>query len=385
MSESQHIRIAQTREPDARLAARAFHAAVAQPDIGLVIFFCSSDYDLNALSDEIHCLFGDTPVIGCTTAGEIGPVGYIEQGLTGASLAKEACTVVTQLLAQLQEADIARGQSFIQDLKQQLTEKAPHANAQNSFALLLVDGLSIQEEIIARTFQGALGTLPMFGGSAGDGLHFGHTHVYHGGQFHNNAAVLALVTTPLPFKLFKTQHFIATEERMVVTAADAKKRIVKEINGRPAAQEYARLLGINVDDLGPMQFATSPVVVVIDGACYVRAIQKKNPDGSLTFYCAIEEGLVLRMAKGVDLVANLEQAVEGVRTSIGRPQLMLSCDCILRSLELTQTENKQRAAAIFRDNNAIGFATYGEQFGGVHVNQTLTGIAIGNMAEKSHV
>ena len=32
---------------------------------------------------------------------------------------------------------------------------------------------------------------------------------------------------------------------------------------------------------------------------------------------------------------------------------------------------------ILRRNNAIGFNTYGEQFCGVHVNQTLTAIALG--------
>jgi hypothetical protein len=35
-------------------------------------------------------------------------------------------------------------------------------------------------------------------------------------------------------------------------------------------------------------------------------------------------------------------------------------------------------AELFRSNNTIGFNSYGEQFHGVHVNQTLTGIAIGS-------
>ena len=48
-------------------------------------------------------------------------------------------------------------------------------------------------------------------------------------------------------------------------------------------------------DLNSVPFADSPFVVKIDGANYVRSIQKVNPDGSLTFFCAIEEGLVLRV------------------------------------------------------------------------------------------
>jgi len=35
---------------------------------------------------------------------------------------------------------------------------------------------------------------------------------------------------------------------------------------------------------------------------------------------------------------------------------------------------------VLRDKNVTGFTTYGEQFGGVHLNQTLTGIAIGQPA-----
>jgi hypothetical protein len=34
-------------------------------------------------------------------------------------------------------------------------------------------------------------------------------------------------------------------------------------------------------------------------------------------------------------------------------------------------------SAVLRRNNAVGFNTYGEQFCGVHVNQTLTAVALG--------
>jgi hypothetical protein len=122
------------------------------------------------------------------------------------------------------------------------------------------------------------------------------------------------------------------------------------------------------------------VVVLIDGVDYVRSIQKANPDGSLTFYCAIEEGLVLRVARGVDLVENLEQTFERVREQIGEPQAVFGCDCILRNLEVLQTGVRERVESVLRKHNAVGFNTYGEQFGGVHVNQTFTGLAIGTSA-----
>jgi hypothetical protein len=35
---------------------------------------------------------------------------------------------------------------------------------------------------------------------------------------------------------------------------------------------------------------------------------------------------------------------------------------------------------IFAENKVIGFATYGEQYNAMHVNQTFTGVAIGRRA-----
>jgi hypothetical protein len=97
----------------------------------------------------------------------------------------------------------------------------------------------------------------------------------------------------------------------------------------------------------------------------------------MTFFCAIEEGVVLRLARGVDIVKDLEGGESTIRAAVGPPQLILCCDCILRRLEIFQNGLVDRVGEIFQRNNAIGFSTYGEQFHGVHVNQTLTGIAIG--------
>lgn len=382
MSMPQQIRTSQSCAADAREAVREFHAAVAHADMVLVVFFCSVEYDLEALADEMRRLFGETPVVGCTTAGEIGPSGYRGNSLAGASLPAGACSAVTGLLDGLQHFEMAHGQVFAHSLLQRLETLAPDATSRNSFAFLLIDGLSVREEPVTRSLQNALGRIPLFGGSAGDALKFSSTQVFHGGRFHDDSAVLILASTMLPFRIFKTQHFISTDERMVVTDADAENRIVREINGLPAAQEYARLVGVDVDDLDPMRFAASPVVVLIDGMDYVRSIQKANPDGSLTFYCAIEEGLVLRVARGVDLVDNLIQTFEHLVEEIGFPQVVFGCDCILRQLEIAQCGLQDKVADILRKYNTVGFNTYGEQYGGVHVNQTFTGIAIGSPKES---
>jgi hypothetical protein len=375
------IRRAQSCAADARDAASEFHSAVAQPNMTLVVFFCSAEYDLDILGVEMRRLFAGVQVIGCTTAGEIGPEGYRDRSISGASFPSDNFAAVCGRLDELQQFESIRGQSLGQDLMQRLESLEPQAGASNSFALMLIDGLSVREEPVTRTLQNAFGKLPLVGGSAGDGLNFGRTQVYSDGAFQTDSAVVALVTTAVPFKIFKTQHFAPTDQRMVVTAADAEHRIVREIDGLPAADSYAKFVGTDVDNLDSTRFAEQPIVVMIDGTNYVRSIQKANPDGSLTFFCAIEEGLVLRGARGVDLVGNLEEAFAGVQAAIGRPQLVIGCDCILRKLEMTQRGLVDRVEEVLRDNNVTGFSSYGEQHLGVHVNQTLTGIAFGDLPD----
>lgn len=377
MNSGGDIRRAQSRATDAREAVREFHAAVIQPDTALVLFFCSSTYDLDVVAEEMRSLFVGVQVAGCTTAGEIGPAGYCEHSITGTSFPSGDFSAAIARMDRLQEFTVDRGQAFTLELLQALERHAPATTKENTFGLLLIDGMSIREERVSRALQQSLGRIPLIGGSAANGLMGGNTFVFCEGRFHVDSALLILITTPLPFKPFMTQHFVAAEQRVVVTGADPGNRLVREIDGRPAAQAYANLVGVGVDELDPMRFAASPMVVTLGGTHYVRSISKARPDGSLKFFCAIDEGMVLRVAHGADLIGNLEQTFASIRNDIGEPQLIIGFDCILRRLEVVQNNLIDQVDAIMQRNKTVGFNCYGEQYRGLHVNQTFTGVAIG--------
>jgi hypothetical protein len=226
-----------------------------------------------------------------------------------------------------------------------------------------------------------LHNIPLVGGSAGDGLSFGQTYLYWDGAFHRNSAVLAVFSTDLPFTAFRTQHLVPTEIKFVITEADVASRTVFEINGLPAAEEYARILGLTVDQLSPAVFSANSVMLRIGGEYYVRSIKSANPDGSLTFYCAIDAGLVLTLARPGNLCESLQSELARLDASLPGLQLVLACDCIMRRLELAQDAGFATANAILARYPFVGFSTYGEQFGGIHFNQTLTGIAVGGLHE----
>jgi hypothetical protein len=368
----------QTRDP--AKAAQELYDALYQPDIKFAVFYCAADFDLPTLASELHQRFGDVNLIGCTTAGEITPQGYLAGALTGVSIASPQMDAATQLIPLEPFDSVATGTSVNALLQGLGLRDGLPAGPTDTFGFMLIDGLAMQEEQVVSCIHQNLHGIELIGGSAADDTRFGSTHLYYGGKFHRNVALLSVVRSDLPFIAFRTQHFVHSQQRMVVTKADAATRVVMEINGLPAAREYARLLGMQIAELTPLIFATHPVVVRIGGQYFVRSIAKVNPDESLTFFCAIDEGIVLTIAKGVDMVENLQQAFEQVRSAIGEPELVLGCDCILRRLETEREGIKERIGKIFAANNVVGFATYGEQYNAMHVNQTFTGIAIGSRA-----
>ncbi len=371
-------RRAQSFAKDATEAVREFHAAVTQKDMALVLFFCCGAYDLDALAAEMRRLFEGVQVVGCTTAGEIGLAGYSEPSLCGASFSASDFNAVSGCIDGLQNFSIANGRATVQDLVQKLESQVGLVEPNHSFGILLIDGVSTREEPVAHCLHSALGGVQWIGGSTGNNLKFRSTQLYFEGRFSMDSAALIVVHTRLPFKLFKTQHFVASAIRMVVTEADTARRLVLEINGRPAASELARMLGLGSQGLTPESFSASPLAVLIDNSTYVRSIQKCNPDGSLTFYCAVENGMVLRIANRVDIVANLAETFAHIRAEIGSLQLVLGFDCILRRLEISSEGKLARINEILVQNQVVGFNTYGEQYGSLHVNQSFVGLAIGH-------
>ncbi|MCB0413290.1 MAG: FIST C-terminal domain-containing protein, partial [Bdellovibrionales bacterium] len=245
--------------------------------------------------------------------------------------------------------------------------------------LLFVDGLSEKEELVTEIVGSKLGSIPLVGGSSGDGLRFKKTYIYFKGQMLQDVAVVIFVTTYIPFKVFKTQHFNGSEVKFVITESQPEKRLVFEINGEPAAKAYAQAIGVAVEDLNSKIFAKYPLVLKVADSYHVRSIQSSNADFSLKFYCAIENGLVLSLADKNDIIDSTLNYFKNIEEKLQEITCSLLFECVLRRLEVDEmsVEEKRKLYSIYSGINGVGFHTYGEQYGSVHVNQTLTGVVFG--------
>ncbi len=338
-----------------------------------LFLFVSPEADLPALAASLPAAFGATPVIGCTTAGEITGAGYAEGEIVAVGLPAAMFLATPRLIPDLGRID---GQGVIGRLirdRQAMARARP--DWEGEFAFLMVDGLSVREDEVASNLARGLGPVPLFGGSAGDGTRFRATFILYQGQILQNAAVVTLIRTAARVRVFSLDHLRPTAARMVVTEADPARRIVRAINAEPAAREYARILGKDPGQLTPFTFAAHPVVVRIGGTHHVRAIQQVDANGDLVFFSAIDEGVVLTLAEPQDMAAHLAGELAALRGAGPAPAL-LACDCILRRLEALEKQKSGELSAILRAHGVVGFSTYGEQVNSMHVNQTMTGVAI---------
>ena len=367
------VRRAQSLRSDDFAAVAEVRRGLGPGPFALVILFCSSNRSPDAISAAVMREFPGQTVIGATTAGEIGETGYLEGAIVGVGLPMANFRAQTLMIPDLDR--FARHLS-IQDvlrLRNGLAGMVP--TWPNEFAFLLADGLSMREEQFVSALGPALGGAPLFGGSAADGVNFERTFVLADGAFRSNTAVLAFIRTNCRVKVFRFDHLLPTEQRMVVTAADPRRRMVMEINAEPAARAYARALGRDPDQLSPFIFAAHPVVVRIGGAHHVCAIQQVEPNGDLKFLSAVDVGQVLTLAEGQEISAHLERSLDRLSPD-GPPEAILACECILRRLEIEETQVKGVMSRTLARHNVVGFNSYGEQLNMLHVNQTFTGVAI---------
>ncbi|MNY70145.1 hypothetical protein D3C86_2082180 [compost metagenome] len=77
------------------------------------------------------------------------------------------------------------------------------------------------------------------------------------------------------------------------------------------------------------------------------------------------------------LLPNLQALFDGLEQRLGPLLLTIGCDCFLRRMEVEASGLVADTAGLLVRHRVIGFNTYGEQFNGMHINQTFTGVAIG--------
>ncbi len=337
----------------------------AAPAMGL--YFASSQFEAHELSRQMQQLFPATPMFGCSSAGEIVSGKMLKHSvvlmLFDLDVIDDVCVEMVENLS---------GDYRISDVLHRFEAyygmPIAEMNYQEYVGIILIDGLSLQEERIMEKI-GDLTNLTFIGGSAGDDLQFQKTYVYANGRAYENAALLALIKPTVGFDVIKTQSFCPLKQTLLATKVDESTREVLEFNHQPALQAYAEAIGTSVEHLAEA-FSRFPVGLMIGDEPYVRSPQTIVGD-RIRFYCQIKDGMELNLLVSTDIIADTREAIRSKQAELGNISGLIDFHCILRTLELEEKGLTEAYGKLFADIPTIGFSTYGEQYIG-HINQTST-------------
>lgn len=348
----------------ARLASGLAPAAPA-----LVLLFGSPRPVLSPVARALSLALPGVRIAGCSSAGEIGPFGYQRGTIVAVGFPRAAFRAEAIALPDQGGIPVSGWLTALRGLRARFPDRA----GRSLFGVLLADGTACNEDVLAAALDAALPGVAVVGGSAGDGLDFGESVQILDGAPVPGAAVFVLVETALAVAEVSFAHFTPTARRAVVTRADPAGREIVELNAAPAAEEYARLAGLEAARMERADFARFPLLLRTGRRHHVRAISGVGPGGTLRLMSAVERGEVLTLGRAGDVTQGFADALE----ALPRPPLMvLGFDCILRRLAVERAGMTHRMAELFARYRVAGFNTYGEQHSGMHVNQTFVGLAL---------
>ena len=369
-----------------RAGALAADEALEGSDAALLVVFCSDAYDLEALLAGVRALAGETPLIGCSTAGEIATGGPGDAGIVVMALGGPGFSVSTGAAACGSRGLRGAGADVAACLRG--VDDRPHR-----VLLLLTDGLAGDQQEIVRGAYGVVGAgVPLVGGCAGDDLKMKATFQLHGDEVLEGSVVAAAIASDAPLGVGVRHGWRRVGEPMLVTES-ADNRVLS-LDDRPALDVY-------LDHLDPppearrdaaefTRFAlTHPLGLGRrSGEDHVRFIGGADFDErSLVCIAEVPQGGTAWFMEGDDesVLEATDAACSDALAPLGnhRPLGVLAFDCIARRGVLgdqgIRTE-VDRVAANAGDAPVAGFYTYGEiarthGVSGFH-NQTLVVLAL---------
>ena len=228
--------VGRSADADSRSAAvEAARAAVVGPEPKLLLVFAGIDHDPAVLLEAFREASPGTPVVGCTTHGEIGPGGPTDGTVTVAAIGGAGISVQTRTAEHVDGRQREAGAEVA-------STAGRLADYPYRVLALLTDGRIRDQEAILRGAYGVLGaSVPLFGGASADGWRMTGGFLFGEGGVYTDAVMGVTIASEAPLSVAVRHGWDQVGEPMVVTsAADGR---VYTLDDRPAMDVYLDRLG----------------------------------------------------------------------------------------------------------------------------------------------
>ena len=380
------VRTGYSWNPSDRIAGiEATRAAVAGTDPKLLLVFPSFRDDLRELLDGVQEVASDVPLVGCTTAGEIGPGPVLCSGVLVVALSGDF-SVTTGCASGVAERPRQVGEDIASSL-------LPLPDRPHNAVVVLTDALFGNQQEMVRGAYGVLGaSVPLVGGGAGDDMQMVTSRQIFDGKILQDTAVAACIGSDAPFGFSVRHGWQPQGEPFMVTGSSGNDLYM--LDDQPALDVYLNRHnappGIETRPRDFMRFAlTRPLSVARRGDVAIRHVLGAYPD-TRGLRCAgpVPRGATLWLAQG-DVDSTLSSAdvacAEAVSALPDRTPLGLFVfDCAGRRSVMGDAgirEERRLIRAHAGGAPIAGFYCFGEVgrvrgAGGFH-NQTIVAFALG--------
>jgi len=332
------------------------------------MIFAAPSYDYLGLVEGIRRVTGETPLIGCSTAGEFTQNSLGHESVAVFAMGGDAMRVATGI-----------GRGLRVDSKVAIKSAMAHFNAAfrsarsegftSATVFVLTDGLAGDGEALVELVHEESNSLAqVVGGAAADAAKFVKTQTLFNERFEEDAVTVASVFTRTPIGLGVQHGLVAASKPKIVTRS--KGGVLFEIDGKPAFEayrEFARSKGIELTEANRNQFMiVNELGMVTPEGHKIRAPLAANPDGSLLMATEVPNGMAVCIMEGTPekLVAATKLAAESAVAGLkgAQPAGVIMFDCICRRIFLGDGYQRQVevVAAATGGVPIAGWETYGE-------------------------
>ncbi len=335
-----------------------------------LVVFAAPAYQHRKVLDGIVSVTGALPMVGGTTAGEIGNSGFVTQSVVVMALSSDSLEFHTSIGLDMSIDEEACGTALAKDLISQASKQDPLSllvfpNGMGGDGIRVIDGLHAQ-----------LGTdFEIVGGHLGDEENFEQTYQFYNGQVYKDAIPGLMISGKSGFKtgIGVMSGFESIGIRCICTKAEGNT--LKELDGEPALKLYQEFLGDERSKQLPGICLEYPFGLIDgnDTAETDKYFQLRcglgvdHEEGSITLAASIPEGsaLTLTTATRQDVINGARLAAERAKEGLegSQPRAIMMFSCVGRKLVLgrrTQEEVLAVKEVLGEDVPLIGFYTYGE-------------------------
>lgn len=350
-----------------------------------VAMFASRDRDQRALNAALReRLPKDTRLFGATTAGEIDRDGMHTGSVVAAGLYGDF-DVGIGLGRDLSRDAVGAGEAAIQSAAQQLGARSSELGSKKYVAIVMDDGYRFRKEELLLGVMSMNQALVAIGGGAADSeydVEKASAEIHVDGEVTTDSAAVVLFRTDAPWAAMRSHWYTPTGQTVRLTKIDDTAMRVIEIDGKPAAQRYAELLGVGVDDLEfgkPNGFAANPVALRVGREYFIRAPWKPLPDGSIMFANMLEQGTELELVKATPAGESTRRFLQtDLPARVPNPRATLLFHCTGRTIYATATGQAQDLSEAFKvAPPCAGMNVHFEIYCGFQINSTLTALSFG--------